>query len=148
MTARAVRGAEPVQRVHAMAAITDPSSMAVDIWPTRVLLNRSQQRQVADYLRKHGSRCPSCGGLTPEVDVPGAMAAFHADADRYDVVVKCAAAACDCALWSVRLPARRFLRVRATSWRPAAGTLAHSLRDGGVSDRGQAGMPENGSTLQ
>jgi hypothetical protein len=43
------------------------------------------------------------------------MAAFHADADRYDVVVKCAAAACDGALWSVRLPARRFLRVRATS---------------------------------
>ena len=115
MTARAVRGAEPVQRVHAMAAITDPGSMAVDIWPTRVLLNRSQQRQVADYLREHGSRCPSCGGLTPEVDLPGAMAAFHADADRYDVVVKCAAAACGGALWSVRLPARRFLRVRAAS---------------------------------
>ena len=49
------------------------------------------------------------------MDVPGAMAAFHADADRYDVVVKCAAAACGGALWSVRLPARRFLRVRATS---------------------------------
>jgi hypothetical protein len=42
------------------------------------------------------------------------MAAFHADADRYDVVVKCADAACAGALWSVRLPARRFLRVRAT----------------------------------
>jgi len=27
------------------------------------------------------------------VDVSGTMAAFHADADRYDVVVKCAAAA-------------------------------------------------------
>ena len=99
-----------------MTATTDPdSSRAVDIWPTRDLLNRSQQRQVGDYLREHGSRCPSCGGLTPEVDVPGAMAAFHADADRYDVVVKCAAAACSGALWSVRLPARRFLRVRATS---------------------------------
>jgi hypothetical protein len=48
---------------------------------------------VADYLREQESRCPSCGGLTPEVDVPGAMAAFHADADRYDVVVKCAATA-------------------------------------------------------
>ena len=49
------------------------------------------------------------------MDVSGTMAAFHADADRYDVVVKCAAAACSGALWSVRLPARRFLRMRATS---------------------------------
>ena len=98
-----------------MAAITDLGSMAVDIWPSRVLLNRSQQRQVADYLREHESRCPSCGALAPEVDVPGAMAAFHAAADRYDVVVKCAAAACGGALWSVRLPARQFLPVRATS---------------------------------
>jgi hypothetical protein len=40
------------------------------------------------------------------------MAAFHADGDRYDVVVKCAAVPCAGALWSVRLPARRFLRVR------------------------------------
>ena len=97
-----------------MTASTDPGSTAVDIWPTRVLLNRSQQRQVADYLREQESPCPSCGGLTPEVDVAGAMAAFRADADRYDVVVTCAATACAGALWSVRLPARRFLRVRAT----------------------------------
>jgi len=62
MTARAVRGAEPVQRVHAMAAITDPSSMAVDIWPTRVLLNRSQQRQVADYCASTGTGAPRAEG--------------------------------------------------------------------------------------
>ena len=89
--------------------------MAVDIWPTRVLLNRSQQRQVADCLREHGSRCPSCGRADARGGRPRRHGAFHADADRYDVVVKCAAAACDGALWSVRLPARRFLRVRATS---------------------------------
>jgi len=66
-------------------------------------------------MTTRGAGAPRAEGLTPEVDVPGAMAAFHADADRYDVVVKCAAAACGGALWSARLPARRFLRVRATS---------------------------------
>ena len=45
-----------------MTAITDPGSMAVDIWPARVLLNRSQQRQVADCLREHGSRAPRAEG--------------------------------------------------------------------------------------
>jgi len=98
-----------------MTATTDRGSMGVDIWPSRVLLNRSQQCQVADYLREHEIRCPSCRGLAPEVDVPGAMAAFHAANDRYDVVVTCAAASCAGALWSARLPARRFLRVRSAS---------------------------------
>jgi hypothetical protein len=95
-----------------MTATKNPGSTAVDIWPSRVLLNRSQQRQVRDYLREHEDRCPSCGALTPEVDAPGSMSAFLADGDRYDVVVKCAAVPCAGALWSVRLPARRFLRVR------------------------------------
>jgi hypothetical protein len=98
-----------------MTTTTDPEPRAVDIWPSRVLLNRSQQRQVLELLRERDHRCPSCGALTPEVNTPGAMAAFHADADRYDVVMRCADATCTGALWSVRLPARRFLRVRASS---------------------------------
>ena len=98
-----------------MTATTDRGPRAVDIWPSRVLLNRSQQRQVVEHLRERDDRCPSCGALAPEVDTPGAMAAFHADADRYDVVMRCAAATCGGVLWSVRLPARRFLRVCASS---------------------------------
>ena len=45
-----------------MTAITDPGSMAVDIWPTRVLLNRSQQRQVADYCASTGTGAPRAEG--------------------------------------------------------------------------------------
>lgn len=42
-----------------MTATPGPGSMAVDIWPSRVLLSRSQQREVADYLRERAVRCPS-----------------------------------------------------------------------------------------
>jgi len=98
-----------------MAAITDPSSMAVDIWPTRVLLNRSQQRQVADYCASTGTGAPRAEGWRQRWTSPAPWRPFTPTPTATTWWWSAPPRLCNGALWSVRLPARRFLRMRATS---------------------------------